>query len=48
MKKFLPWLLGMIIGVTLSAIVGVILLAAGAYVASDSLLNNGYDTLAVS
>lgn len=48
MKKLLPWFLGMLIGFMLSAIVGVILLAAGAFVASDSLLDNGYDTLAVS
>lgn len=48
MKKLLPWFLGMLIGVILSSVVGIILLAAGAYVASDSLLDNGYDTLAVS
>lgn len=48
MKKLLPWFLGMLIGVFLSGILGIILLAAGAFVASDSLLNNGYDTLAVS
>jgi len=48
MKKLLPWFLGMLIGVILSAIFGIILLAAGAFVASDSLLDNGYDTLAVS
>lgn len=48
MKKLLPWLLGMFIGVVLSAIFGLILLAAGAFVASDSWLGNGYGTLAVS
>jgi hypothetical protein len=48
MKKLLPWFLGMLIGVILSVVFGVILLAAGAFVASDSLLDNGYDTLAVS
>ena len=48
MKKVVPWLLGIVIGVILSASIGLILLVAGAFVASDKILDNGYNVIAVS
>lgn len=48
MKKFLPWLLGMLIGIALSAIIGVVLVLVGVFAASDKLMDNGYSTVAIS
>lgn len=48
MKKLLPWLLGMLIGMMVSGAVGLVLLVAGAFVASDKILDNGYSIVAVS
>jgi hypothetical protein len=48
MKKFLPWFLGMLVGMLLAGALGLFLLVAGAFVVADPLLKNGYATLAVS
>lgn len=48
MKKLIPWLLGIVIGIMLSCAVGFMLLVAGAFVASDAILDNGYSIVAVS
>jgi len=48
MKKLLPWILGMLIGMTISAIVGVILLLVGVFAVGDKIMDNGYSTVAIS
>ena len=48
MKKLIPWLLGLVIGMILSGAIGLILLVAGAFVAPDKILDNGYSIIAVS
>ena len=48
MKKLIPWLVGIFIGMILSGAVGLVLIVAGAFVASDKLLDNGYSIIAVS
>lgn len=48
MKRFVPWILGMMIGIVLSAIIGVLLVFVGVFAVSDKLMDNGYSTVAIS
>ena len=48
MKKLIPWLIGILIGVILSAAVGLTLVVAGAFMASDTILDNGYSIVGIS
>lgn len=48
MKRFVPWILGMLIGGMVSGIVGLVLVIGGAVVASDKILDNGFSIIAVS
>lgn len=48
MKKLLPWLLGMLIGMILSGIVGVLLVVIGVFAVGDKIMDNGYSTVAIS
>lgn len=48
MKKIIPWLLGIVIGMVISSGIGLLLLVAGVFVATDKILDNGYRIVAVS